>query len=165
MKFMFHPSSPAAFVEEARRYILHPRGWKKRGFDLRETQDARLADTIIYLRSRHEMDRKYGKFKHLRGLSVTDSRSHPVVIDIHQSNWESPPSSFDPARSKRGGAKKEDRKRRLKMYRAYLINHEVGHSLGFGHERLGKKDGEGNCMLMSQQSRSTKGCRPHGWTN
>ena len=49
----------------------------------------------------------------------------------------------------------------LATYRLYLINHEVGHMLGWGHTTC---PAEGALApLMMQQSKSTNGCLPYGW--
>ena len=49
----------------------------------------------------------------------------------------------------------------LATYRLYLVNHEVGHMLGWGHTDC---PAEGALApLMMQQSKSTNGCRPYGW--
>ena len=49
----------------------------------------------------------------------------------------------------------------LASYRLYLINHEVGHMLGWGHTDC---PAEGALApLMMQQSKSTGGCFPYGW--
>ena len=49
----------------------------------------------------------------------------------------------------------------LATYRRYLINHEVGHFLGFGHVDC---SGEGDLApVMQQQSVSMEECEPNGW--
>lgn len=46
-------------------------------------------------------------------------------------------------------------------YRAYLVNHEVGHFLGHGHTTC---EGEGlAASVMLQQSIDLGGCRPNAW--
>jgi hypothetical protein len=48
----------------------------------------------------------------------------------------------------------------LTLYRRYVINHEVGHGLGFGHRSC---SGSGRLApVMMQLSKSTYGCRPNG---
>ena len=49
----------------------------------------------------------------------------------------------------------------LATYRLYLVNHEVGHMLGWGHTSCPAQGAL--APLMMQQSRSTNGCRPYGW--
>ena len=49
----------------------------------------------------------------------------------------------------------------MNTYRLYLINHETGHILGWGHTGC-PKDGA-LAPVMMQQSKTTDGCTPYGW--
>ena len=49
----------------------------------------------------------------------------------------------------------------LSTYRIYLINHEVGHYLGWGHSNCPSDNAL--APVMMQQSKSTNGCIPNGW--
>ena len=57
------------------------------------------------------------------------------------------------------GAKDFDKD--LSTYRIYLINHEVGHYLGWGHTDCPSENAL--APVMMQQSKTTDGCIPNGW--
>ena len=49
----------------------------------------------------------------------------------------------------------------METYRIYLINHETGHILGWGHVGCPKEGAI--APVMMQQSKGTNGCVPYGW--
>ena len=49
----------------------------------------------------------------------------------------------------------------METYRIYLINHETGHILGWGHVGCPKEGAI--APVMMQQSKGTDGCVPYGW--
>ena len=55
----------------------------------------------------------------------------------------------------------EDFNNEIATYRIYLINHEVGHYLGWGHTDCPSENAL--APVMMQQSKSTNECIPNGW--
>ena len=83
-------------------------------------------------------------YKHLHELSVTDSRTRPVTVYIHASNWARIPQ----------GSEYQD----LDDYRAALINHELAHVFGYGHVHCAAPGMPAD--VRQQPSKSLRGCIP-----
>ncbi|MEV4706009.1 DUF3152 domain-containing protein [Actinoplanes sp. NPDC049316] len=49
----------------------------------------------------------------------------------------------------------------LPIYRRYVVNHEVGHELGHGHQGCPKRGGP--APVMVQQTLTLRGCVPYAW--
>jgi hypothetical protein len=49
----------------------------------------------------------------------------------------------------------------LATYRHYVINHEVGHELGHGHQGCGRRGGP--APVMVQQTLTLRACKPYAW--
>ena len=61
----------------------------------------------------------------------------------------------------RHGAKSYGWQRRLWLYRRYVVLHEVGHALGYGHRYRCRADGLAPTMM--QQTKSLYGCKRNAW--
>lgn len=121
------------------------RGWQNKGFTFVHVQRPRArVQFVLHKVSGSAIARR---FPTLAGLSVTDSRTSPVQVYINANNWVKPPRSFTASRH---------------LYRQYLINHEVGHVLGYDHDALPSSPRH-HCSVMYQQTRGTARCRPNPW--
>jgi uncharacterized protein DUF3152 len=141
------PTGPgsADFANEVNRTLGDRRSWIAPGrFRWQRVPAAAHAEFTIYLasaRTSQRMCRAGG----LETGAYTSCRLPRQVI-INDDRWTGAVSGY--------GAP-------LATYRAYVINHEVGHQLGHGHEKC---PGKGRpAPVMMQQTYGLKGCVANSW--
>ena len=130
-----------------RKTLNHQQGWVQDGHVFEVVQNHDKRDVVIHLQDRATM-RKLFPQKYLRNLSVTDMRNTPFHIHIDRLNWNNVPRDFEGT---------------LETYRQYLIQHEMGHVLGHGHQPPPRHSHK-PCPVMMQQTKGTKKkCRANPW--
>ena len=147
VRIVEHPARHGFSAEDAaevRSILRRPDGWARHGY--RFTFRGRQAPAaVVRLCSAAYMDRHFGD-PALRGLSVTDMSARPRQVYIHAGNWARAPAGFVGTRA---------------LYRRYLIQHEMGHCLGWDHAPVPAHP-HTPCPVMMQQSRGTRGrCRAY----
>ena len=119
-----------------------PRGWatiENQSFQIVDREDADL--NIIFAKPETVDELCYP----LQTNGIYSCRNEKNVV-INMFRWVSGAKDFD---------------NDLSTYRIYLINHEVGHYLGWGHSNCPSQNAL--APVMMQQSKSTDGCIPNGW--
>jgi hypothetical protein len=133
---------PAAFAATAREILGDARGWTLGG-SLAFQEVSWGGEFNLILASPQAVDDAHEVCSPNYSCRVGDD------VLINDRNWR----DATPAWREAGGD--------LSTYRQYLINHEVGHFLGFGHFDC---PGAGEpAPVMQQQSIDLQGCEPSGW--
>lgn len=152
MFFDAHPSaktSAAMFRALAAPLLLHPLGWTKfdkYSFRVVDVKPARSTSNVITvtLTPQAAMDEQFPDFKNER-LSVCNMDT--LEIAINEQRWL---REYNDDKSEL----------QLPAYRAYVIQHEVGHAIG--HARHAKCEAPGErTPIMLQQTKGTQGCTPY----
>jgi hypothetical protein len=133
------------FAADVDRILGDARSWiAGRQFRLQRVPSAVAAEFTIYLAAAGTAE-KMCATGGLRTAGFTSCRLPGQVI-INSERWANAVPGY--------GAP-------LAVYRAYAINHEVGHQLGHGHEACG---GRGELApVMMQQTYGLKGCVANAW--
>ena len=147
-----HPAAAPArddddddFVTAAHNIIKHPRGWESLGytFVLRGSSPPPPPPRIrIMLTPQSVLDARFPDFRHQR-LSLCNMTTRDIFIN--EGRWH---RWYDDDKSTMA----------LRDYRFYVINHELGHALGFGHARCPRAGMPAPIML--QQTLGLGGCTP-----
>jgi hypothetical protein len=133
---------PAVFASAVEQTLGDPRGWTGDGqWRLRRVGPGSPYDFIVYLATPATRDRLCDSV-YDRYTSCRNGAS--VVINV--ARWVHGVPHYG---------------ERLDVYRQYLVNHEVGHRLGNGHEKCPRKGGP--APLMQQQTLGLHGCLPNPW--
>ena len=145
---MPHAQRRAVELEAVARWVFgdQRRGWTARGARRMQRVGTVKAATIrIVLARPSEVDRRCRR----GGMNTAGKYScfTGKVAALNNLRWQ------------RGAV--TDQFPVLDQYRAYLVNHEVGHGLGYRHRSCPRKRALAHVMV--QQSKSFYGCRPNGW--
>ena len=133
------------FADEIDEALGDSRGWTaSRKLRFQRVPGSSEAEFTIYLAAPHTSKRMCAA----GGLSTDTFTSCrlPGQVIINNDRWQDGTSDYDAP---------------LRTYRAYTINHEVGHQLGHGHEACA---GAGSpAPVMQQQTYGLKGCVANAW--
>jgi hypothetical protein len=134
------PFDTGAVAEEVEAILSDERGWVTRGHLL--VREAGDADLRILLASPTTADRLCAPLLTRGRLSCRNGQN--VVLNAWR--WQNGAETYG-----------ED----LEGYRQYLVNHETGHALGYGH--LGCPEAGAPAPVMVQQTKTLLGCAPNPW--
>lgn len=136
--FNFSPSE-----QEFIQYVLDdPRAWDVTFKDIKKSN---MKPNILVYKTPGNIINKLYPQEHLQNLSLTDTTNDPIIIHLRKENWD----------EGRGGYTN------VWMYRTYLVLHEFGHAIGYGHAKCLKKGDP--APVMMQQTKGTYPCYPDPW--
>lgn len=134
---------PDSAAEDIAEILADPRGWSRDGARFRQVAD-RSAGLVIRIGTPSTTDRLCGRYGLDTRGEVNCRGGENVLVNLVR--WQLGSPNFD-------GPATE--------YRALIINHEVGHWLGRGHETC---PGPGKpAPAMMQQIKGLKGCTSNAW--
>jgi hypothetical protein len=135
---------PHVFTAIAEQVLNDERGWTGAAdWALQRVAD-READIRVVLATPATVDRLCARAGLHTGGRVSCYNGRFAALNVDR--WRTGAKAFDGP---------------LREYRRYLLNHEVGHGLGYGHERCPRAGGP--APVMQQQTLTTAPCRPNAW--
>ncbi|POM22890.1 hypothetical protein BTM25_50960 [Actinomadura rubteroloni] len=136
--------SPALFAREVDRVLADARGWTASGKRSFRRVAAGKVDFAVRLASAPTAQRICRAYGLEADATVNCAAGRQVVINLGR--WLAPSAPF------RSSAEN---------YRAFLLNHELGHHFGAGHRTCG---GDGRpAPVMQDQIAGLNGCRANAW--
>ncbi|AAZ54656.1 putative membrane protein [Thermobifida fusca YX] len=138
------PGDPADFAAAVEHVLSDPRSWTHDGTLAFQRVDEEPVDFRVTLASPETVDQQCAPLQ-TNGYVSCFSGERAM---INQNRWVSGVPHFDGD---------------LETYRAYVINHEVGHALGYGHVDC-PAPGE-PAPVMQQQTFGLQGCEKNGWVS
>lgn len=132
-------------TEEVEEILLDPRGWTADGTrSLQRIASSQAADLRVVLARPAIVDHYCGLAGLSTGGRVSCWDGYRAMLNLDR--WTTAVPHF------RGD---------IRLYREYLVNHEVGHGLGYGH--VGCPAPGALAPVMVQQTGGLGGCRANGW--
>lgn len=138
------PGEAEDFTEAVELILGDPRSWGDDGERAMQRVDGDDADIRVLLAAPDTVDRLCAPLRTNGYVSCANGNR----AIINQNRWVAGVPHFDGD---------------LETYRVYLINHEVGHTLGHGHVSC---PGPGEAApVMQQQTLDLQGCEANGWVH
>ena len=135
---------PESAAEDIAGILADPRGWSRNGSRTFRQVDDGSAGLVIRIGTPKTTDRLCGQYGLDTRGEVNCRGGKNVMVNL--ARWQLGSPTFDGPASE---------------YRALIINHEVGHWLGHGHETC---PGPGKpAPAMKQQIKGLKGCKSNAW--
>ncbi|GGL61975.1 lipoprotein [Streptomyces fumigatiscleroticus] len=127
-----------------RKVLEDPRGWTAGGTVVFVPTDSASADLTVRIATPATVDRLCGQAGLDTGGEVNCRVDNDVIVNLKR--WTSGSPQFSGP---------------IQEYRALIINHEVGHRLGRGHETCPRAGAP--APVMMQQIKGLKGCVANAW--